>query len=406
MTRRMPCRKSRILIFSSSYLPVLGGVQTAAHNVAKQLVARGHEVRVVTNRYPIALAAHETIDGVRIDRLIMLKPRLDQLRRGRPDLLLASLWFAPQTHLRLMNLFKKFQPEVVNVHFPDHQIEAVNKLRNRFNFRLVVSLHGHDVERFANGNQNGSLTRSLRLRRLLQTADAVTAVSQDLLNKANQLEPTIFRKSRVIQNGVDSDLFKEPTLFRHSKPYIVALGRLTFNKGFDLLIEAFARCQINDRPDLIIAGAGEDQSALVDQVKRLGLQDAVHFCGHVPREQVPGLLKGSLGVVVPSRSESFGIVALEALAAGRPLLASKTGGLAELANDLIGNERSVDLHDMSLSNKAQIVLVEPTVEGIASALPKLFLMKSSKTGFHVPQKYSWSRIGESYETVLVEANHS
>ena len=53
--------KARILIFSSSYLPVVGGVQTVAHSLAKQLILNGHEVRVATNRYPVSLPASETI---------------------------------------------------------------------------------------------------------------------------------------------------------------------------------------------------------------------------------------------------------------------------------------------------------------------------------------------------------
>src|SRR5258708_3535265 len=144
----MTSNKARILIVSSSYAPVVGGVQTVAHNLAKQLIGCGHEVRVVTHRYPVSLPAIETIDGIRVDRLLLLSPRIDYLRRQRPDLFGASLFYGPQSHSKLKKVMQEFRPDAVNVHFPDHQIPFILKLRREFAFRLVVSLHGHDVERF------------------------------------------------------------------------------------------------------------------------------------------------------------------------------------------------------------------------------------------------------------------
>ena len=153
--------KASILIVSSSYAPVVGGVQTVSHNLAKQLTSSGHDVRVVTNRYPVALPAQETIDGVRVDRLHFLSPGFDYLSRRRPDLFGASLFYGPQSHSKLKKLMRDFRPDVVNVHFPDHQIPFILKLRREFAFRLVVSLHGHDVERLdsdqsENGNKRDS----------------------------------------------------------------------------------------------------------------------------------------------------------------------------------------------------------------------------------------------------------
>src|SRR5258708_34290912 len=89
----MTGNKARILLVSCSYAPVVGGVQTVAHNLAKQLIDCGHEVRVVTHRYPVALPAKETIDGVRVDRLLFLSPDFDYLRRPRPDLFRAPFFY-------------------------------------------------------------------------------------------------------------------------------------------------------------------------------------------------------------------------------------------------------------------------------------------------------------------------
>src|SRR5262249_46746251 len=194
--------KMRILLLPSSYVPVLGGLQTVAHNLAKQLAARGHEVRVVTNRYPVNLPARQAIDGLTVDRLLFLKPQIQQLRDGRLDLFAGALYFGPSSDRQLRQIVREFRPDVVNIHFPQYEIELLLKLRRELNFRLIVSLHGHDVQQFVNGNgfKKTTAAPAERLKRLLGSADAVTAVSQDLMNKASHLQPAIMNRSHVIPN--------------------------------------------------------------------------------------------------------------------------------------------------------------------------------------------------------------
>jgi glycosyltransferase involved in cell wall biosynthesis len=391
----------RILLFTSSYAPVTGGVQTVVRNLAKQLLRQGHEIRVVTNRYPVDLPARETIDDVRVDRLLLLRPQLDQLRRGRLDLFTASFYFAASNHWQLNRLVKEFRPQVVNVHFPEHQIDSVLRLRRQIDFRLIVSLHGHDVLRFVNGNgpQNGHRAASLRrLTTLLQSADAVTAVSENLLGEALQLEPAIRTKAQVIPNGVEVERFAAAAAYQHQRSYILAVGRLVQAKGLDLLIEAFAR--LKARPDLIIAGSGEEFAALQQQVRGLGLADSVHFFGQASRDEVAELIAGSLCVVIPSRSESFGIVALEALAASKPVVATKTGGLEELLKHLSRVRRE------DTANSFNIMLVEPNVAGLTEGLQTVLTQKITvpQQPPAVPEEFSWRAVAARYEELLGQGN--
>ena len=393
--------KSRILIFSSSYVPIVGGLQSVAHNLAKQLLTRGHDVRVVTNRYPIALPPREVIDRVMVDRVLLLPASIDYLKRRRLDLFLASLYYGPKSHWRLANIFSEFRPDVVNVHFPDGQVDAVLKLRKRFGFRLVVSLHGDDVERFTNdASENGSQGSLSRFKAILRAADAVTAVSRDLLDKAIRIERAIAGKSHVIHNGIDFKRFAERACHDHPRSYLLAAGRLVYKKGFDLLIDAYARCQSNNRSDLIIAGGGEEREALERQVERLGLRDKIYFFGQASSDEVVKLMNGSLGVVVPSRQEPFGIVALEALAAGRPVLATKTGGLQEVLTDLSNDCRSNG--PASGHGDRRVMLVEPTTEGIRSGLLEMFKGRPCprETG-GIPKKYAWPQVARRYEELLL-----
>jgi len=386
----------------ASYPPVLGGLQTVAHNLAKQLLMRGHKLRVVTNRYPVNLPARETIEGVTVNRLLFLKPQFDHLRRHRFDLFAGSLYFGPSSSRQFGRILRQFRPEVVNVHFPAYQIEAILKLRQQLDFRLVVSLHGHDVQQFVNGEglKNGPQADALsRLSRLLKSADAVTAVSEDLLRKAMKLEPDIRGQAQVIPNGIDPDRFANAAAYQHSRPYVLALGRLVRKKGFDLLIDAYAQRRSEHNLDLVIAGTGEELHALKQQVESLGLTGAVHFFGLALPDEVVKLMNGSSGIVVPSREEPFGIVALEALAAGKRLVATETGGMKELLNDL-----AINGGEASAATNRRIFLVKPSVEGIAAGLHELF--KAIENGcslndFSIPDKYIWAQVAQHYEQILL-----
>lgn len=387
----------RILLVPSTYHPVLGGVQTVTQNLAQKLLKSGHQVQVVTNRYPRSLPAREIIDGISVRRFLFLTPAMNTLQRGRADLFLASFYFYPSSLWRLRNLIRTFRPDVVNVHFPDHQINFILALRQRFEFRLIVSLHGHEIERVALSSDKEwkppkHSVEAQGLQLILRAADAVTACSQDLLDKAIGVEPSIAAKAQVIHNGVDPQRFLDKSPHFHPTPYALAFGRLTHKKGFDLLLKAFAQVQaVEPGIDLIIAGKGEEQNALLQQAKQLGLERRVHFRGQATPEEVVRLLNGCLFVVVPSRYEPFGIVALEALAAGKPLLATKTGGLAEFLAEFEENP--------------MVVLVKPSSEELANGFRRMCVLSSDQSTAvekcRISDKYSWAHVARCYENVLV-----
>ena len=335
------------MLLPSSYPPVLGGLQTATHTLATNLIARGHQVLTVTNRYPRSLNACEVLDGVPVQRLLLLHPRLRHLQARRPDLFAAGFYYLPATLFGLEQLMRTFQPDIINVHYPDNQTLFVLWLRRRYSFRLVVSLHGYEVEGFS----AASTWDRLLLRELLRKADAVTACSQYLLDRAIKIEPSVGSKGRTIHNGIDSSRFQGLTSNEYPHPYVLAYGRLTFQKGFDLLLEAFARV-VPGYPEthLIIAGEGEERTCLEKLTGRLGTGGRVHFYGRATADQVVELLGGCEFVVMPSRYEAFGIVALEAMAAGKAVLATRVGGLPEFLDDSINR------------------LVEPSVQGLTEGL--------------------------------------
>lgn len=386
----------RILLLPNSYPPRLGGLETVSHTLAQQLIGGGHQVQVITQRHPRTLPAQETIDGIPVQRWLLLEPDVADLQRGRPDLFFASLLLRPLARWRMARQFRILPPEVVNVHFPDHQTPLVLWLRKRHPFRLVVSLHGHEVLRWfhkddpsTSSGQRRRGTNNQRelgqLRGILQEADAVTACSGWLLNKAIELEPSVAAKGHIIHNGVDLERFQEHTPYRHPRPYILAYGRFTHKKGFDLLLDAFARVsQAMSKVDLLLAGDGEERKALEQQAEFLGIGDRVHFFGRATPQEIVYLLNGCGLAVIPSKEEPFGIVALEALAAGKPVLATQVGGLPEV-----------------LGNGDGVVLVEPTVEGLAAGLRGWLIRLDERQQWGEQNRdraahFTWDRMTDAY----------
>ena len=248
-------------------------------------------------------------------------------------------------------------------------------------FRLVVSLHGGDVD----GEPYRNRFNHWLFRAVLARAYRVTACSQALLDQALTLAPEIASKVKVIHNGVDVGLFATAPPYQHLRPYLLAVGQLEWHKGFDLLISAFAHVAKEFQTiDLLIVGEGSEHLALQAQIQAEGLGKQVHLLGAMGREQVASLMRSCMAMVIPSRREPFGIVALEARAAGKPIIATRVGGLPEA---LQGSSAMLVEHDdvLELQHALRLLLSgdEATLQ-VVSQLPKEFeWCKVSKTYLEV-----------------------
>jgi glycosyltransferase involved in cell wall biosynthesis len=310
----------KVLLISASYAPVRGGLQTIAQTLARSLKLRGHDVEVLTNRYPRTLAARETLENIPVRRWHFLAPEFRYLKNLRFDLFLAGLFYFPTTLARMILLLRRGRPDVVNLHFAGAPSLFVLFARWLLRFRLVVSLHGDDVEGLPG---RSSFERSI-LRGLLRKADVVTACSEYLLNEAIKFEPELRAKGRTVHNGI------EPlSLAGHAgqKSCVIAAGRMFPKKGFDVLLRAQANTK--NRRQVTLIGDGPERESLEHLAGSLGLNE-IRFSGQKDREGVLAEMAGADLVVIPSRSEPFGMVALEAMALGKPVVASRVGGLPEI----------------------------------------------------------------------------
>ncbi len=203
----------------------------------------------------------------------------------------------------------------------------------------VVHLHGSDAA------VTTTVVRRWLARRVLRRAGAVVAVSEELRGWASSLMPR-HRAARVSANAKSQERASWPLLRIVSMPVaterigpatptpaagpVVAVGRLMAEKGFDVLIEAVALMEPNLRPDVVIVGDGPDRAALKAQSLQAGVN--VHFVGAVPPASVADWYRRARLVCVPSRREGFGMVIAEAVAAGRPVVATAVGAAVQFVN--------------------------------------------------------------------------
>lgn len=330
-----------IYIFSNSYKPVLGGIQTVSSQLAETLIKKGEKCRVITCLYPKTLKIRETVDGVDVFRFpfSILKGSVQNNIMYFVSLVMTFILF-------LIN-----RPKAVYVHFPLCQTGVVYAMKKVFNFKLITCFHGHDVLRHEEGESKDSAIYKEQ-KQLIDVSDKVTACSKFLAEKVE----SVFNCSGVksIYNGVDLSRFSrdsnrpEGIIF----PYLFAFGRLEKIKGYDLLIEAFAKARINQHIHLVIAGDGSQKKSLQKQIQDFGLSDRVLLIGRLSPNDIVRYSKHAEINVIPSLREPFGIVALEAIAAKRPVIATKAGGLPEVVDPKYG------------------ILCEPSVTGLKEAIEK------------------------------------
>ena len=179
---------------------------------------------------------------------------------------------------------------------------------------------------------------------LARESDAIVAISAAEAATVVQRLGGSPDRVTVVHPGVDGTLFhprtRPPSRSAHPNGYAVVAGRLQPLKGLDLAIEALAAVPAQLRPELVIAGdASADYDGYIDELNRLaarhGIADGVRFVGPRSRVDLAALFRNARVVLVPSHSETFGLVALEAAASGVPVIAQGTGGLREavLAGD-------------------------------------------------------------------------
>lgn len=340
----------RIAMQPSSFHPHLGGVEELTCQLAVALADRGHAVTLHTNRWPKKLAAREVVQGMLVRRHHFRVPE----RTARQ--LAGACLAGPSTLAAFVAQLRADRIQILHVQCVSSNAYYALAARRRLNLPLLVTLQGELTMDATGLFQHSAFARAL-LRRTLAEADLITACSTQTLRDAEAFfGQSIGDRARVIWNGARLDHGRAPAPYPHPRRYALAMGRLVRQKGFDLLVKAFA--QANPAGvDLILAGEGPERDALHELAAQLHLEGRVHLIGRADRAVVAALLMGCDFFVLPSRAdEGMPVVCAEALTAGRPIIATRAGGAPEALGE---------------DGAAALLVEKEDVSGLAQAMAKL-----------------------------------
>lgn len=192
------------------------------------------------------------------------------------------------------------------------------------------------VQEHLSSYQRGAIQpwKARLIEQALHGANAVVGVSQAM---AEHLEPYTGQPVQVIPNMIDTSFFTPPTSRINETFTFLNVSRLDANKGVDILIRAFAKAfETEQQVRLRIVGDGNLRQHLEDLVLSLGVGDKVVFSGSLGREELLRAYQDSMALVLSSYHETFGLVLIEAMSTGIPVIASRCGGPEDIVQDSLG----------------------------------------------------------------------
>jgi glycosyltransferase involved in cell wall biosynthesis len=313
------------------------GEGTFVWQLAQGVARLGVDVRVVAMHSPGA-AVREAFEGVPITRPhYWLPPSAEQLRKeggGLPINVrkygLARVQLVPFALIHtLAALVQGWGCDLIHAHFT-LSAAAVGIGQWLHRRPLVATVHGSDIYQVPKLPGGTWFTQ-----RALARATRVTAVSRDLLEEAARLGVPRTRL-RTISNGVDVTRFVPPPAAAR-EACLLFVGSLIKRKGVLYLLEALALLrQQHPHLRLIVLGEGPEADGLAQRAQELGVAEAVTFLGFQPQATVQAWMGRAQLLVLPSMEEGQGVVVLEALACGTPVVGTQVGGLAETLDATIG----------------------------------------------------------------------
>ncbi len=368
-------QKRKVLITTPYYAPHTGGVERYVEELSKQL--SGHfdwEVVIVTTGTKGSSDSKEVDDGKVIYRLA-------------PSLVVSNTPLAFSWFFKVRKILKDENPDIVNVHLPVPGLSDIVARMSK-GIPLVVSYHGVSMKK---GNL---MTRSIVgvyesffLQFLLKRAKLITCTSDFIASSFIKDYP---EKTIITTPGVDGEIFFPEPSKRAKTPtiaFVASLNKADQYKGLSLLLQAVAGIKTSI-PNIKLNVVGEGNMVLEykEQVEKLGLGENVQFLGRLSGPDLAAIYQEAWVFTLPSSNETFGIVLLEAMACGTPVVALNIPGVSTL-----------------VKNNANGLLVEPgSIEGLTATVSLLLTDKNkadnfSQAGLTTAKKsYTWKKRGELF----------
>jgi 1,4-alpha-glucan branching enzyme len=371
----------RVLILSWEFPPLtVGGLSRHVFDLSRYMVGGEWEIHVLTTEVAESLE-YEEIEGVHVHRVSVLKPHGDSF-----------LDWVLQLNLSMVDTCEKLSSDLHFdlIHAHDWLVcNAAKALKHKLNIPLVTTIHATE-----HGRNNGifsDLQRSIHKLEweLCYQAEKVIVCSKYMENEVNAIFQLPPKKVLEIPNGIDPKLLrvstretsKYPGKLKHEQ-VVLFIGRMVREKGVHILLEASPQL-LAAFPEarIVCAGTGPMLDELRTIAKRLGVADRVSFPGYVTDEERNRLFANADVAVFPSLYEPFGIVALEAMATGTPVVVSDAGGLNDVVEHGRNGLKVYTGNAQSLADQIKAMLSNP-----------LWARSLARTASSEIGKFDWSRI--------------
>jgi len=318
-----------ILICNYEYPPLGGGGGVVTAQLVEQLTKR-HEVTVLTSR-AFDLPEESLENGARIIRVPVLG-RTKKAAGSLPSL----LSYVPMAIRRGKALMRETQFDVINTHFAVPTGPVGDALARHGDLPNILSVHGgdlYDPSKFMSPHRHWVLRRLIR--GLLKRADRVVGQSSNTnANVGRFYAPEI--EPALIPLGIERPVIRPASRadygLEDADVLLVTVGRLVARKGLDQLLDIIAGLR-ERRAKLLIIGTGPEQTSLEEKTRALGLEDHVRFLGGLSDQEKFDVLGMSDLYVSSSQHEGFGLVFLEGMAAGLPVVCYDHGGQTDFLTD-------------------------------------------------------------------------
>lgn len=307
----------RILQQCIYFPPEVGGLESHAYYLCRELVRQGEEVTMLTSRSKPEAPAAEVMDGVRV------------LRRWFPGKHPAG-WAAHTFATYPIHLKLARQADVLHAQTFASAPPAM-RARKQLGLPLVLTLHTSHFLKLA----RKAAWRPV-LRRIVASCDWLLAASEEIRDVALDLHP--HPRAEALTNGVDTDMFRpgQPALGPASRRRLVVPRRLFPKNGVEYLVRALPALAERHDVEALLIGDGPERGRLETLARELGVAGRVRFLGARPNREMPGLLRSAEVAVFPSLMEATSVAALEAMSCGVPVAASRVGGLPEIVDEDVG----------------------------------------------------------------------
>ncbi|MFS0614741.1 N-acetyl-alpha-D-glucosaminyl L-malate synthase BshA [Lederbergia ruris] len=356
--------------------PTVGGSGVIATELGQLLAERGHEIHFITSNVPFRLnVLHPNIFFHQVS-----VNQYSVFQYAPYDIALAS---------KMAEVIRREKLDLLHVHYAiPHAVCAIlaKQMVDR-DVKIVTTLHGTDISVLG---YDPTLVEAIKFG--IEKSDAVTAVSQALKMQTNDLiHPD--KEIGVIHNFIDERVYHKVNAERLKEAYgilpdekvLIHVSNFRPVKRVDDVVSAFAKVAQETPAKLLLIGDGPEKSTLCRLTKELDIEDKVLFLGK--QDHLEELYSISDLMLLLSEKESFGLVALEAMACGVPCIGTNTGGIPEVIMDGF-NGFVCDIGDLdAIAEKAILILKNPTLYN-----------QFSENAIVTPEKYFPSHmIVEQYE---------